>query len=319
MLIYVDGTPAYRTVADTTYQRLVNTRALIVRRKGGVHFLKIFDGWMTSSLVSGPWSVAPDPPADLAAVLKIAVDSRQVDLLTGQTDPEQPGPSLAKGSAPAIYVVTTPTELLVTDGEPKWVPIPGVQLLYAENTTGHVFKLVTDQKTYVLASGRWFRAQSTNGPWEFVPANKLAQDFANIPDDSPKENVKASVSGTPQAKEAAIAATIPETAAVQRSTAKITTPVFDGEPKLQAIKGTPLQYVVNSPTPIIMVDAKTYYAVENGVWFGATERPRPVGCRDKRARSYLHDSCELPASLRDLCEDLRRRGRHGLRWLHPGI
>jgi hypothetical protein len=269
MLIYVDGTPAYRTVADTTYQRVVNTRALILRRKGGVLFLRIFDGWMTSSLLSGPWSVARDPPADLAPMLKAAVDSRQVDLLTGQTDPEQPGPSLATGAAPDIYIATTPTELLVTDGEPKWVPIPGTQLLYAENTTGHVFKLVSAQKTYVLASGRWFRAQSTNGPWEFVPADKLAPDFANIPDDSPKENVKASVAGATQAKEAAIAASIPETAAVQK-TAKMTTPTFDGEPKLLAIKGTSLQYVVNSPTPIIMVDAHVYYAVENGVWFTAS-------------------------------------------------
>ncbi|HEX2495148.1 MAG TPA: hypothetical protein VHK24_15355, partial [Steroidobacter sp.] len=171
-------------------------------------------------------------------MLKAAIDSRQVDLLTA--DPEQPPPTLAK-SAPEIHIATTPTELIVTDGEPKWRPIAGTQLLFAENTTGHLLKFLSDQKTYVLASGRWFRAQRMDGPWEFIAANELCDDFANIPDDSPKENVKASVAGAPQVKEAAIAATIPETAAVQKSAAKMTAPTFDGEPKLQRISGTTLQ------------------------------------------------------------------------------
>jgi hypothetical protein len=39
-----------------------------------------------------------------------------------------------------------------------------------------------------------------------VPANRLPPDFANLPDDCPKENVKAGVPGTPQATEAGVAA-----------------------------------------------------------------------------------------------------------------
>jgi hypothetical protein len=269
MLILIDGEPAWRALPDSAYERIINTRALLVRRKGGPTYLRVFDGWMLAPSLTGKWSVVASPPPDLDPVLKAAIESRQVDLLTGQTDPEQPGPSL-KSAAPEIYIATRPTELVVVDGEPKWIPIPGTQLLFVENTTGHVFKLVSDQKTYVLASGRWFRAPSTKGPWEHVPADELAKDFAAIPDDSPKENVKASVAGVPQAKEAAIAAQIPETAAVRISQAKLTTPVFDGDPKFEPISGTSLQYVVNSPTPIIKVDAKDYYAVENAVWFKAT-------------------------------------------------
>ncbi len=268
MLIYIDGPPAYRALSDTRYERIVNTRPLVVRDTSGVHYLKVFDGWMTATSLHGPWSVAAQPPPDLDAVLNAAVESRQVDLLTGRSDPEQAAPSL-RTSAPTIHVATQPTELVVTDGEPKWTPIAGTQLLYAENTTGNLFQLVTDQKTYVLVSGRWFRAPGTSGPWEFIAANQLPKDFASIPDDSPKENVKASVAGTAQAQEAAIAATIPETAAIDRSTAKLSPPVFDGEPKLQPIDGTPLQYVANSATPIIRVSADDYYAVENAVWFTA--------------------------------------------------
>jgi hypothetical protein len=122
MLIYVDGMPAYRSLSGTEYERLINTRALIVRTHGGVHYLHLFDGWMTSSTLTGTWTVASRPPANLEEVQKIAVESRQVDLLTGQTDPQQPAPSLATGPVPVIHVATTPTELIVTDGEPKWTP-----------------------------------------------------------------------------------------------------------------------------------------------------------------------------------------------------
>jgi hypothetical protein len=193
---------------------------------------------MTADSLHGPWSADLTPPVDLEPLRQQAVESRQVDLLTGQTDPEQPAPSLAKGNVPQIFIATSATELIVTEGEPKWAPIPGTQLLFVENTTGHIFKLLGDQKTYVLVSGRWFRAADLKGPWEYVPADLLARDFSNIPDDSPKENVKASVAGTPQAKEAAIAASIPTTAAVNMSEAKMTPPNYDGAPQLVAIAGT---------------------------------------------------------------------------------
>jgi hypothetical protein len=276
MLVYVDGAPVFRALEKTNYQRVVNTRPLLVKSAQGDLYLHVFDGWLTAKAIDGPWAVATKPPSDLTNVLDAAKATRQVDLLTGQTSADEPPPTLAKGPVPTIYVATMPTELVVTDGVPNWVPIPGTQLLFADNTTGHLFKLVSDQYTYALLSGRWFRTRNeTQGPWEFVPSDKLAKDFAQIPDDSPKENVKAAVAGTPQAREAAIAATVPSTAAVDAKKAKLTSPTFDGAPKLEPIAGTTLHYVANSPTPIIQIDANTFYAVENGVWFLATNVKGP--------------------------------------------
>jgi hypothetical protein len=54
--------------------------------------------------------------------------------------------------------------LIVTDGPPDWVPIQTTLLLYLKNTTGNVFKNLTDQQTYVLVTGRWFRAPDFKGP-----------------------------------------------------------------------------------------------------------------------------------------------------------
>jgi hypothetical protein len=95
-----------------------------------------------------------------------------------------------------------------------------------------------------------------------------------MPDDCPKENVKASVPDTVQAQEAVIAATIPQTADVKISEAKLTDPQYDGEPQLRKIEGTSLSYVVNSPTPIVLAEGN-HYAVENGVWFTAVAPQGP--------------------------------------------
>lgn len=275
ILVYIDGTPEFREVEDTNYERVVNTRPLLVRGKRDRLFLHVFDGWMTAKEIDGEWAVDAKPPRALADVLEAAKESRQVDLLIGQSSADEAPPTLSEDSAPVIYVETSPAELIVIDGAPSWVPIPDTQLLYVENTTGHLFKLVSDQSTYALISGRWFRAPSEGEAWEFVAADQLPQDFADIPDTSPKENVKASVAGTPQAREAAIAVTVPSTAAVEASTAELTPPVFDGEPELAPIDGTALMYVANTATPIVRVDATSYYAVENGIWFYASSVQGP--------------------------------------------
>ena len=64
---------------------------------------------------------------------------------------------------PEVIVTTTPTELIVTEGPPDWVPIEGTMLLYVKNTTGDIFKNLNDQHNYVLVTGRWFHAPDFDG------------------------------------------------------------------------------------------------------------------------------------------------------------
>ena len=270
ILVLVDGQPVLRP-AGGGFQRVINTRPLLLEN-GGTFYLHVFDGWMQAGALSGPWAVAKSPPDALAAAMQAAVAANQVDLLDGApADSTQPAPSLATGPAPAIYVSTDPAELVVTDGAPDYVPIDGTQLLYVQNTTGRVFKSVADNQTYVLISGRWYRSPSTVGPWTYVPAKELPADFAKIPDSSPMENVKASVPGTTQAQEAAIANSIPQTATVRRAgTTLDPVPTIDGDPELRPIEGTTLRYVLNASVPIIETDPAAFYAVQNGVWFFAS-------------------------------------------------
>jgi hypothetical protein len=278
ILVYVDGPPSYQPVKDTKLERVINTRVLLLREKKGTHYLHVFDGWLEAPAIDGPWDIEKKPPKDLEKALADAKQSGQVDFLVGgNPNDAKTLPSLQQQGRrpPTIVVATTPTELIVTERAPEYAPLEGTQLEYVKNTTGNVLRHLGDQKTYVLISGRWFRAASPDGPWEYVPNDGLPEDFAKIPDDSPKENVKASVAGTPQAKEALIANSIPQTAAVKVAEAKIDPPQLDGEPKLAPIEGTPLQYVVNTATPIIQVSSSSYYAVQNGVWFTAAATTGP--------------------------------------------
>jgi hypothetical protein len=270
ILILIDGAPAYRPIPATLYARVINSRPLVLRDGAGTHYLRLFDGWMTASDLSGPWSVTERPPADLTLMMQMVAKTSEIDLLAGG-DPNDltSQPSLAKGPVPAVLVATEPTELIVTLGAPNYSPIEGTQLLYVSNTTAHVFKHLGDQQTYVLITGRWFRAAGLDGPWTHVPGASLPPDFAKIPDDSPKENVKASVPGTPQAQEAVIANSLPQTAAIRKSGTKLPPPRYDGQPQFKPIEGTSLSYVINSAYPIIQVSPTSYYALYNAVWFVA--------------------------------------------------
>ena len=268
VLVAIDGLPVWRPVEGTSLERVLNTRPLVLLDdRSGNYFIHLFDGFVTAKTLSGPWTAAQNVPDRWQQIAKELGEKKVVDLMEGAPDPDDPKkvPSLRNG-VPSIVVATAPTELIVTDGEPDWAPLQGTMLLYVKNSTANVFKDLNDQQTYVLVTGRWFTAPGFSGPWKFVPGKDLPEDFSKIPDASPKENVKASIPGTPQAEAAVIPTYIPQTAVVNRSDTGFS-PVIDGDPELKPVPDTSLKYVFNSPTPILMVSATQWYALQNGVWF----------------------------------------------------
>ncbi len=299
ILVTIDGEPVWTAVPGTTFQRVLNTRALVLKDSSGTLYLHLFNGFVQGSSLSGPWTVAKTvPPAAVTVAQRLAKEG-VVDLMEGTPEEKTKQKPSLKNGAPEVVAATVPTELVVTEGQPEWVPIEGTMLLYVNNTTGNIFKDLNDQNTYILVTGRWFRAPDFSGPWQYVPGTSLPPDFAQIPDTSPKENVKASVPGTPQAQEAVIANEIPETATVYRAKAKFT-PVINGAPQLTAIPDTPLQYVLYSPTPIIMVSPTDWYALQGGVWFTASSLQGPWVVGSRRAGGHLFHSAQFTHLLRDL-------------------
>jgi len=266
VLVSIDGEPVWRSVQGTKLERVINARPLVLLDdSSGKYYIHMFDGFVVASALTGPYTLATQVPPAAIQVAQELGKQGVVDLLQGPSDKKL---SL-KTVLPDVVVATTPTEIIITNGAPDWAPLDGTMLLYVKNTTGNVFKDLNDQNTYVLVTGRWFRAPAFTGPWQYVAAKDLPADFSKIPDDSPKENVKASIPGTAQAQEAVIANQIPETASVSRTKATFT-PVINGAPDLKPVQDTSLMYVFNSPTPIIMVSSSEWYGLQSGVWFTAS-------------------------------------------------
>ena len=274
ILIPIDGAPVIKPVPDESrFKRVINTRALILQGGlGDAYYIHVYDGWLTSSSIDGPWTKADRTPVGLDGLAQKLAASGTVDLLTGGPT-AKPTPSLGKG-VPTIYTSQVPAELIVFKGQPNYVPRVGT-LLWASTGSGDVLIDSSTNSYYVLLSGRWFRASGMNGPWTFVASNALPADFSRIPLSSPAAVLLAAVAGTPQAQEAVIANSIPQTATVPLANGPTFTPSFDGAPQFQPLEGTPLSYSANASVPIIKIDPNTFYAVNTGVWFVASSALGP--------------------------------------------
>jgi hypothetical protein len=267
VLILIDGEPVYRPVEGTRYTRVLNTPAMLLfDSTAGTFYLDGGRWWMTASSLKGPWSAAANPPQEL----------NDIKQQFTRDEEKEPGAALSPAPAenpPAVYVSTVPAELVITRGEPTYAPIPKTSLLYVTNTDNDIFMDTKSQQYYTLLAGRWFRARSFEGSWEWVPGDQLPRDFTRISPDGPKGHVLASIPGTEQAREAVIANQIPQTATVRRSEARLEVHYY-GAPQFNPIEGTDLEYAVNTSTEVIHAEGR-YYAVQHGVWFVADSPAGP--------------------------------------------
>jgi Domain of unknown function (DUF4136) len=179
VLITVDGNPAYRSIPGTDLSRVMNTRAFIVRDDSGIHYLRLSDRWMQAYTLTGWWSPAGIVPAGLDDAFAQALKAGSVEF----AERTQPADDHVGGEIPAVYVSSIPMHLIVTDGPPEFAPLEGTPILYVKNTSAHVFKEPTDQELYVFVSEQWYRAWSTDGPWERLSNVSLPVDLARLPAD----------------------------------------------------------------------------------------------------------------------------------------
>jgi len=267
LLALVDGPPILKPLAGD-YERVVNTRSVLLLSTNLYtpgYYLYAASNWYSAPSIEGPWAVNISPPGNINTALEAAMATKQVD-------PAYPRTPLA--TPPAIFVSTTPTELLQCRGTANLLSVAGTDLLYVSNSDNAIFYYLDDANYYVLISGRWFKCQSLYGPWSYVAAGTLPADFKKIPPDSPRSNVLLSVPGTAQAQEAVIANSIPQTATVYRDQPKLTVE-YAGAPSFIAVPGTSLLYAANTATPVIMVSSKSYYSCQGGIWFVASSSLGP--------------------------------------------
>ena len=273
VLIVFDGEPVYKEIPDAGLKRAINTPFLVLQdTKDNSYYLFGADYWYRSeNPVKSPWKNIQKPPSN---VLKYFDDlKKETDYSNTTAQKKETKPSGNKGAgAPDIIVRTRPSELIQSNGDPKFAPIQETQLLYVTNTDDNIFMTIDQNQYFVLISGRWYHAAALTGPWAFIESENIPPDFAKIPEGSEKDIVLASVAGTDASKDAVMDAQIPQTAAVDRKSAKCVVN-YDGDPKFEMIKGTSLARAMNTSSTVLLFD-QTYYVCDNAVWFVG---PGPVG------------------------------------------
>jgi hypothetical protein len=249
VLVNFDGDPETRAIENSPYERVVNTAFLIIKDKNsGSFYLSNGQTWYTARNARGPWSVTDKTPADVQAMVKPDADAEK-----------------DSGPPPRVITATEPTELVVTEGAPKWAALTGNDLLYVSNTETTMVKEIATNKYYVLLSGRWFSSQALDGPWSYERSDQLPASFKKIAPASPIGDALTAVAGTNQAEDADMDAEIPQTAAIKRSEAKVEVS-YDGAAQFQPIPSTDIQYAVNTDSSVLKIGDR-YYVCDNAVWF----------------------------------------------------
>jgi len=273
-LIIINGKPILREVTGTSVQRVVNTPYVMLYDPSlKMYYLKGGSIWYAAADVKGPWETTSSPPSSVVSA------ARQI------AEPEDPAikQSLATKAnvVPRIIVATEPSELIVTEGEPEYSVITGTDLLYIRNTPNDVFMDIKSNQYYVVLAGRWYRSPSlSDGPWAYVPSQKLPAAFYQIPASSEKGHVLTFIADTKQAEEAVMEAQIPQTAAIKRSEARIEVS-YDGAPKFERIHGTDIDFAVNTSSQVLRIRDR-YYACQQGVWFVSDSPSGPWVVSDYR-------------------------------------
>jgi len=249
ILVSIDGKPVMEKIEGSDYERVVNTAFLIVQDNEEYFLYAGSDAWFKAQAVAGPWTRASQVRKDIAGLVEPADDGAEE---VGEVD---------------IIIATEPTELLVTDGEPSWAPVEGMNLLYLANTDSNAFLELSTQKYYVLLSGRWYSSEGMLGElqWTHIPNDALPEPFRDIPEDSVNGAILSQVAGTQQAREAVLDNTIPQTAAISRSDASFSVE-YDGAPDFAPIEEINVEYAQNTASAVFRYGS-LYYACDDGVWY----------------------------------------------------
>lgn len=273
VLVVIDGEPKLAGVEGYDLQYVINTPFFILRDNASArYYLRGGMHWFTAADVMGPWRVTSDLPGPVREVAR-RIDEEEkkraeADAEAGVDGGEPTAQDEAAGKAvPDVIVRTVPAELVVTDGDPDFAPIEGTQLLYLRNTESDVIMDIASQQYYLLLSGRWFasRTFATGAEWTFVAPDALPADFPAIPAESDMGNVRASVAGTEEAREAVLENTIPQTAVVDRKTATVEVR-YDGDPTFEECADNGVRYAVNTDKSVLLIDGR-YYCCDDAVWF----------------------------------------------------
>ncbi|WP_262031742.1 SH3 domain-containing protein [Microvirga sp. Mcv34] len=190
-----------------------------------------------------------------------------------------------KADLPRILVSNAPAILVQTDGEPAYAPVKGkTGLSFVVNTNWDLFRIDEGGTLYLRNDTHWLTAPAIQGPW--APALELPALLKDLPDDGNWADARGAVPPEPYQDGKA-----PEVLTADSPAEMI---LFQGEPKLQDVPKTSLQWASNTESDVFSDKAgRQWYVLLSGRWFRAPSLTGP----------WTFATPDLPADFRNIPED----------------
>jgi hypothetical protein len=171
-----------------------------------------------------------------------------------------------KNDPPKVIYVTTPTTLVVIDGEPKLKQDDQLKMQRVFNTPFLIVQSNEDKKYYLLGGKFWYVSSAVKEGWKST--TQLPNSVKQL-DQQLKEQAKTTAS-TSDAKEE----TTPREIIVSTEPAELIQST--GEGVFASIQGTSLLYMNNSDDEIFMdINSQKYYVLLSGRWYIASALKGP--------------------------------------------
>lgn len=169
--------------------------------------------------------------------------------------------------APPIFVSTSPAILVQTDGEPVIAPVKGDQgLSFVVNTNWDILKLDEAGAFYLRDELSWMTSADLATGWG--PTETLPAQISGLPDDDNWKETRTAIPPKPFPDNS------PPKVIYSDKPAEMI--VFDGEPKLEPVSGTGLEWASNTDSDVFFLkETSAWYILVSGRWFKSSSLEGP--------------------------------------------
>lgn len=135
ILLIVQGEPVLAPIEKTNLSYVVNTNwDLFFDKPSKKYYLLVENVWLTATDLKGKWAKTQSLPQEMSKL----PSGQNFDEVKKVIPPPAANVNLE------VFFSNKPAELIAVNGAPKFVKIPGTQLLYIDNTDNDVFAYEKD-------------------------------------------------------------------------------------------------------------------------------------------------------------------------------